>query len=163
MQQKTQLHWPKHWREFINSPKEARGGSGCRWGLSVSRSHFFSSLWIPLCDLRPRETSFMVLRLIPKVLRLCDSLFMFPGESTSLFQLSNKIPGLHSFVVVQLLSLVWLLATPGTAACQASLSFTISQSLLKLMSTELVIPSNHLILCCPLLLPSVFTKIRVFS
>ena len=54
--------------------------------------------------------------------------------------------------------------TPWTAACQASLSFTISWSLLKLMSIELVIPSNHLILCCPLLpLPSVFPSIRVFS
>ena len=52
----------------------------------------------------------------------------------------------------------------GTAARQASLSFTISQSLLKLMSTELVMPSNHLILCQPLLLlPSVFPNIRVFS
>ena len=50
-----------------------------------------------------------------------------------------------------------------TAACQASLSFTISQSLLKLTSTELVMPSNHLILCRPLLLlPSVFTSTRVF-
>ena len=46
---------------------------------------------------------------------------------------------------------------------QASMSFTISHSLLKLMSIELVIPSNHLILCCPLLLPSVFPSIRVFS
>ena len=58
---------------------------------------------------------------------------------------------------VQLLSHVWLFATPWTAACQASLSITISQSLLKLMSIESVMPSNHLILCCPLLLlPSVF-------
>ena len=55
-------------------------------------------------------------------------------------------------------------ATPWTAACQASLSFTISQSLLKLMSTESVIPSNHLILCRPpLFLPSVLPSIRVFS
>ena len=54
-------------------------------------------------------------------------------------------------------------ATPWTAACQASLSFTISQSLLKLMSIELVMPSNHLILCHPLLLlPSIFPSIRVF-
>ena len=51
-----------------------------------------------------------------------------------------------------------------TAACQASLSFTISRSLLKLMSIESVMPSNHLILCCPLvLLPSIFPSIRVFS
>ena len=54
--------------------------------------------------------------------------------------------------------------TPWTAACQASLSFTISLSLLKLMSIVLVMPSNHLILCCPLLfLPPIFTSIRVFS
>ena len=55
-------------------------------------------------------------------------------------------------------------ATPWTAACQASLSITNSQSLLKLMSIESVMPSNHLILCCPLLLlPSIFPSIRVFS
>ena len=65
---------------------------------------------------------------------------------------------------VQLLSSVWLFATPWTAACQASLSITNSQSLLKLMSTELVMPSNHLILCQTLLLlPSIFPSIRVFS
>ena len=67
------------------------------------------------------------------------------------------------FIVVQLLSQVWLFATPWTAAHQASLSFTISQNLLKLMS-ESVMPSNHLILCRPfLLLPSIFLSIRVFS
>ena len=54
--------------------------------------------------------------------------------------------------------------TPRTAACQASLSSTISQSLLKLISVELMMPSSHLILCCPLLLlPSMFPSIRVFS
>ena len=57
-----------------------------------------------------------------------------------------------------------LSVTPWTAACQASLSFSISRTLLKLMSTELVMPSNHLILCHPLfLLPSIFPSIRVFS
>ena len=56
-----------------------------------------------------------------------------------------------------------LFSTPCTAACQASLSFTISRSLLKLMSIESVMPSNHLILCHPLLFwPSVFPSIRVF-
>ena len=66
-------------------------------------------------------------------------------------------------VVVQLLSCVLLFATSWTAACQASLSFTISQSLLKLMSIESVMPSNHF-LCRPLLpLPSIFPSIRVFS
>ena len=64
----------------------------------------------------------------------------------------------------KLLSHVQLFATPWTAAHQASLSITNSQSLLKLMSMELVMPSNHLILCHPLLLlPSVFPSIRVFS
>ena len=67
-------------------------------------------------------------------------------------------------VVVQSLSCVHLFATPWTAACQGSLSFTISQSLLKLMSIESVILSHHLILCHPLLLlPSVLPSIRVFS
>ena len=71
---------------------------------------------------------------------------------------------MHLFSSVQSLSCVQLFVTPGTAACQASLSNTISQSLLKLMSIELVMSSNHLVLCCPvLLLPSVFPSIRVFS
>ena len=65
---------------------------------------------------------------------------------------------------MQLLSCLWLFVTPWTAARQASLSFTISESLPKLMSTESVMPSNHLILCRPLLLlPSIFPSIRVFS
>ena len=71
-------------------------------------------------------------------------------------------PG-HSLVVVQLLSHSWLFATPWTAARQASLSFTISWSLFKFMSIESVMPSNHLILCHPLLLLLSFPNIRVFS
>ena len=67
-------------------------------------------------------------------------------------------------VVVQSLSHVQLIATPWTAAHQASLSFTISRSLLRLMTIELVMSSNHLILCHSLLLlPSIFPSIRVFS
>ena len=71
----------------------------------------------------------------------------------------NKI----TFSSVQSLSCVRLFATPWTAACQASLSITNSRSLLKLVSIESVMPSNHLILCHPLLLPSNFPSIRVFS
>ena len=68
------------------------------------------------------------------------------------------------FVVVQLLSLVWLFVIPWTEARQAFLSLTISGSFLKLMSVEWVKPSNHLILCCPrLFLSSIFPSIRVFS
>ena len=92
----------------------------------------------------------------------------------SLTVLSGKIhwtiPLVHALglqkhaVVVQSLSHVWLCVIPCTAACQASLSFTISWSLLKLMSIESGMPSNHLILCHPLLLlPSIFPSIRVFS
>ena len=68
------------------------------------------------------------------------------------------------FVSVQLLSCVQLFVAPGTAAHQASLFITNSRSLLKLRSIELVMPSNHLTLCHPLLLlPSILTSIRVFS
>jgi len=66
-------------------------------------------------------------------------------------------------VVVHSLSRVQLFSTPWTAAYQASLSFTISQSLLKFMSAESTMSSNHLILCQPLLLTSIFPSIRVFS
>ena len=68
------------------------------------------------------------------------------------------------FSSVQLLSCVQLFATPWTPACQASLSITNSRSSLKLMSIKSVMPSNHLILCCPLLLlPSIFPSIRVLN
>ena len=67
-------------------------------------------------------------------------------------------------VVVQALSPVWHFATQWTTPHEASLSFTMSQSLLILMSLESVMPSNHLIFCCPLLLlPSIFLSIRVFT
>ena len=67
-------------------------------------------------------------------------------------------------IVVHSLSCVWLFAVPWTAAHQASLSIINSWSLLKLMPTESMMPSNHLILCCPLLLlPSIFPSIKIFS
>ena len=73
-------------------------------------------------------------------------------------------PHIHEFSSVQSLSRVRLFVTPWIAARQASLSITISRSSLKFMSIESVIPSNHLILCCPPSpLPSVFLSIRVFS
>ena len=73
-------------------------------------------------------------------------------------------PRYHTCFDAQSLSRVWLFGTPWTAARQASLSITNSQSLLKLMSIELVMPFSHLILCHPLLLlPSIFPTIRVFS
>ena len=70
----------------------------------------------------------------------------------------------YQFSSVQLLTIVRLFVTPGTTACQASLSISNSQKLLKLMPTELVMPCKHLILCHPLLLPpSIFPNFRVFS
>ena len=70
----------------------------------------------------------------------------------------------NDFSSVQLLSHVWLFVTPWTVACQAFLFITNSQRLFNLMSIESVMPSNHLILCCPrFLLPSIFPRIKVFS
>ena len=76
---------------------------------------------------------------------------------------NNKITVLRIVVVVHLLNCIQLFVTPWTAALQTPLSFTISWILLKLMSTELVMPSNYLIPCLPLLLlPSFFPSIRAF-
>ena len=78
--------------------------------------------------------------------------------------IDTRPPPELQFSSVQSLSCVQIFATPGTAARQASLSITNSQSLLKLMSIESMMPSNHLILCHPLLLlPSISPRIRVFS
>ena len=81
-----------------------------------------------------------------------------------LLRLGFGWPGPFQFSSVESLSLVRRFATPRTAKRQASLSITDSRSLLKLMSIASVMPSNHLILCCPPLLPpSIFPSIRVFS
>ena len=89
-------------------------------------------------------------------------------NQTQLKWLSMHTQGCHIYkyivVAIQSLSCVQLFVSSWTAACQASLFFIIYQSLFKFMSIELVMPSNHLILCFPLLLlPSVFPSIRVFS
>ena len=90
---------------------------------------------------------------------------VFPGsQGYQTMTSSLKWRLLHQVVVVQSISPVQIFVIPWTAARQAFLSFTISQSLLKFMSTESVMPSKHLILCHPLLLlPSIFPSIRVFS
>ena len=86
-------------------------------------------------------------------------LFSVPPACRSVL---NNLRSLHDYSLLSF-SRVQLFATPRTAASQASLSFTISQSLLKLISIKLVSPSNHLILCHPLLLlPSIFASIREF-
>ena len=80
-----------------------------------------------------------------------------------LIPLFNTYLGAFSLVQFSCSVMSHSLRPPWTAACQASLSITISRSLLKLTSIESVMPSNHLILCRPLLLPSIFPSIRVFS
>ena len=91
-----------------------------------------------------------------------DKFVFYICDFTSVLQISLFLPFLFSSV--QSLSCIWLFVTPWTEARQASLSITNSQSLLKLMSIELVMPSNHLILCHPFLLPpSILPSIRVFS
>ena len=89
---------------------------------------------------------------------------LFAGQERDRHNRLVQTVGEGAFSSVQSLSYVRLFVTPWTAACQASLSITNSQSSLKLMSIESVIPSNHLVLCHPLLfLPSIFSSITVFS
>ena len=91
-----------------------------------------------------------------------SELFLAPCQATYLLRTYDAF--LLQFSSVQSLSCVWLFATPWTATHQASLSITISQSSLRLTSTEPVMPSSHLILCHPLLLlPPIPPSIRVFS
>ena len=98
----------------------------------------------------------------------CSSLVLTLSSNLGSLGLPLEVICITSFttviIIVQSCSRVRLFVTPWTEARQASLSFTISRSLLKLMSIKLVMPSNHLILCRPLLLPpSIFPSIRVFS
>ena len=102
--------------------------------------------WMSQLRKREQEVTFLLPFLFylgPQCIRWC-----FPG----------------GFSTIQSLSCVPLFVTPRTAVCWVSLSITNSQSLLKLMSIESVMPSNHLVHCCPLLLlPSIFPSLRVFS
>ena len=94
---------------------------------------------------------------------LVSLLFPSGGQNIGI-SASASVVLMNQFSSVQSLSRVWLFVTPWTAAHKASLSITNSHSLLKLMSIESVMPSNHLILCWPLLLlPSIFSSIRAFS
>ena len=96
--------------------------------------------------------------------RWCFSSFLSQGIMTKRQCLINSCISSVQFSSVQSLSRVRLFVTPSTAALQASQSITNSWSLPKLMSIKLLMASNHLILCCPLLLlPSIFSSIRVFS
>ena len=160
-------------------------GGWCGEGPAYTKG-FFTKLWavfsflphcyafhthlsfISLCPVLPQSWLYFQYFFLP----LCPSYFSELAEN---WWIENKKLALKCcccrtskanmcFVVVQSLNCVQLFVTPWTAALQASLSSTISWSLLKLMSTESVMRSNHLILCHPfLLLPSIFPRIGVFS
>ena len=94
---------------------------------------------------------------------MVDSLIIMCGLKTELIRDEAQNLKLGSNLLFSLHSCIQLFGSLWTAACQASLSFTISQGLFKLMFNESVMPSNHLILYCPLVLsPSIFPSIRVF-
>ena len=129
----------------------------CRWWLQHE---------IKRCMLLGRKSmtnldSILKSRDITLVKGLYSQSYSFSISHVRIWELNYKEDSVSS---VQSFSHVRLFATPWTAACQASLSITNSRSLLKLMSVESVMPSNHLILCRPLLLlPSIFLSIRIFS
>ena len=118
------------------------------------------SWWLWLCSIVWSQADwFLQLKM-----RTCFKTTIYKGRYTeSQYTFEKKFNNINH-QLVQLFSRVQLFVIPWTAAHQASLSITNSWSLLKLMSIELVMPSNHLIFCCPLsLLPSIFPSIRVFS
>ena len=98
---------------------------------------------------------------------MCDCLshrLVTSAKQNTFWKLTHTVPITQQFSSVHLLCRVRIFAMPWTATCQVSLSITNSWSLLKLMSIESVMPSNHLILCCPLLLLSpIPPSIRIFS
>ena len=148
----TRVHGIKSWKQK-NYP--VVGKKTEIWYFEINSSHCFVEVIIV------KVNSFF-----PPI----PSLFLSAELECRLCRLNSRARGpnlcdsLPLCVVVQSLTLVWLFVTPWTVAHQASLPFTISWSLLKFMSIELVMLSNHLILCCPLLLlPSIFPSIRVFS
>ena len=123
-------------------------------------------LWPPhaktwLIGKDPASLSLTISPSLPKFMSI-DS--MMPSNHLTLCLCVTSVHLSLYLVIVQFVSRVQFFVTPWTAACQASLSFTITHSLLKLMSIESVMPSNHLILCRPLLLqPSIVSSIRLFS
>ena len=132
---------------LTRAPSQLQGGwNSCFWTEADHRPPFKA----PGHFLGPQETLHNPLTPAPLLPEL-------PGTwlFSRLISLEYKLISLI-VIVVHSLSHVRLFVTPWTAAHQASLSLTISRSLLKFMSIESMMPSNHLILCCPLLLPSIF-------
>ena len=135
--------------------------------LSPSHVQLFATQWTAACQ---ASLSFTISQSLPKFMYHSLALSLSFSEYTGWY-LDKSICGKLSWldnslpvVLVSQLSHIWLFVTPWTATRQAFLSITNSRSLLKLMSIKSVMPYNHLILYCPLLLlPSIFPSIRVFS
>ena len=152
-----------------------RTGTGCHFLLQdifpIQGLNMSPALAAQFFTTEPPEKSLWSLTLTNEIknssnLRTRNSLYPSHASKTFYSHWWYIHPWLHKslLAIVQSLSHVQLFVIPWTAACQASLSITISQSLLNLMSLESMMPSNHLILCCSLfLLPSIFPIIRVFS
>ena len=147
---------PENWRELEPCSRLGFGlRECCSWFDPLSRSLRLSSI----------QHSLLIIHVSTEV-----SLFIFFKNFSTVFptsltvrQMVKNWPEMQEFSSVQLFSCVRLFVTPWIATCQASLSITNSQSLPKLMSIESVMPSNHLILCRPLLLlSSIFRSIRAF-
>ena len=137
--------------------------------LSYTRLWSMWSFWLAFCDCDfcsggcgTEVLASSVCPLMGENKRLVQA-FLWEGLALGKMESCSSGQGYAQFSSAQSLSFVWLFATPWTTTCQASLSIANSRSLLKLMSIMSVMPSNHLILCRPLLLlPSIFPSIRVF-
>ena len=154
------MRWPKRWSfSFSISPsKEHPGLTSFRmdWLDLLAVQETLRSL------LQPYNSKASILQCSAFFTVQLSHPYMTTGKTIALTRLSYKISGQGSFLAVQWLSHVRLYVTTWTVAHQASLPITNSWSLLKFMSIELVMSSNYLILCRPLLPPSIFPSIRVF-
>ena len=128
------------------------------WGSSPKTKNFGEICFEPLLQINLAMSPFWGKQDYPSTVTKKQTLFHWSVYSNHDWLSFIRLSSVH------LLSHARLLASPWTAACQASLSFTNSWSLLKLMSFELVMPSNHLVFCHPLLLlPSILPSIRIFA
>ena len=143
-----QIRWPKYWS----------------FGFSISPSNEYSGLisirmdWLDLLAVQGTIKILLQNHNSKATILWCSAFFIV--QLSHLYITTGKTMLL---LLLSRFSRVPLLATPWTAACQAALSITNSWSLLKFMSVESVMPSKHLILCHPFLLPSIFPSIKVFS
>ena len=146
------IRWPKYW-SFSFSMRPSNEYSGL-----IS----FRMDWLDLFAVQETFKSLLQHYSSKALILQCSAFFIV--QPSQPYMTTGKTIALTQIRSDQSLSHVRLFATPWTTAHQASLSFTLPQSLLKPMSIKLVMPSNHLILCHPLLLlPSIFPSIRVFS